>query len=157
MATVKVYRATQRAVDMIKGHLRKADLVECAALGIDADSALQESFKRSDMCYVQCLDMRPIVCAGVAPVGLLSDTGRPWMLGTDDIRLISRQVVRRSREIVLRFLDRFDYLENYVHVDNETSKAWLKWCGFTIEKPEVYGIHGELFHRFWMRRGKLCA
>lgn len=151
MAT-KGVKATQEAIDQLKGKLRAIDRLECVAFGHDPDKALQEGFERSELCFTASYNDRPVLAFGVRRESLLSDKGIPWMLATDDIKKLSRDVVMESKVYVAEFLKRFEYLENYVHVDNIISKRWLKWCGFTFDKPAPFGLNGEIFQRFWIRR-----
>lgn len=151
-SNVRAVIATQELIDQIKGRLRKADKIECFACGHDPDMSLQKGFETSVLCFVGMVGDEPVICFGLAQASLLGTVGIPWMVGTDSIKKISRGIVQRSRQVIGVFLDMYPYLENYVHTENKISIRWLKWCGFTLESPTAYGVHGELFHRFWIRR-----
>ena len=114
MAEVRVEEATQEHVDAMIGRLRKADEEECwASAHITADEGLQRSFNNSRLCWTAFVDDVPTLCFGVGAVSLLSDVGRPWLLGTDDIAKIGLRVVRHSRRYIYDMLDRFSLLENW--------------------------------------------
>lgn len=92
----------------------------------------------------------PAAMAGVAPAGILSFTGRPWMLATPALDSAPRTLLARlSQRHVAIMLRLFPRLENWVHADNRRSLRWLKWCGFVIDEPRACGVAGELFHRFY--------
>lgn len=150
----KVVPATQELINKLKGNLRKEDNRECLAMsGCSADISIQRGFERSMFCWVGMYDDEPVCVFGVvATSSVLRYKGIPWMLGTDAVPKVKMQVLRRSRKYVEKMLEPFQVLENWVDKRNTASKRWLKWCGFTIEKAEVFGMKGELFHRFWMKK-----
>lgn len=148
---VIVLQSTQTDVDAIKHRLRQIDERECRACGRTGAEALQIGLN-SEICMTAFYKHQPVMLFGVNRRSLLFNEGVPWLLGTDDVERIGSQIVRRSHKYIKMFMMAFSYLENYVHVENHVSINWLKWMGFTVEAPEPYGIHGEMFHRFWMRR-----
>lgn len=155
METCKIYAvpATQALIDRMKGNLREEDQREVFAMSNrSADEAMQTGLDVSDLCWVAMYGDEPVCAWGVAPAALLGSKGVVWMLGTPTLEKIGRSVVRHSKEYIALMLERYGYLENYVDTRNILSKKWLLWCGFTMDAPEKYGIRGELFHRFFMRR-----
>lgn len=135
--------------------MRQADLAEVFATGTDPVRALHEGIRRSVHCWVATVDGRPACVFGVAPIGsLLSDTGAPWMLGTDLITQHQRAFMRRSPRYIAHMLDAFSHLLNFVHAENEPSVRWLKRMGFTLHEPAPHGPNGALFHRFELRAAR---
>lgn len=86
---------------------------------------------------------------GVGSESLLSDVGVPWLLATDEITTVGVAFAKHSRYYVQQMLDHYSKLENYVDARNRVSRAWLRWCGFKVEKDPVT-FNGEAFHRFSM-------
>lgn len=149
-----VVPATQELIDKLKGRLRGDDERECyAMMGISADEGLQKGFDKSLLVWVGLLDGVPFNCFGVTSTSTLNYKGIPWMLGTDAIQHVKKEVKLQSRFYVRRMLSHFEILENWVDTRNKVSIAWLDWCGFTVEAPEIYGFEKKLFHRFWMKKG----
>lgn len=149
MATYRVVPSVEADIELLKGRLRAADVLEISAMFEGtADEALAVSYKNSTLCWTVFVDGNPEFVFGVVPGK--PGTGIPWLLGTDAVSKASLRIVRHSKEYVGKMLEKYPHLENFVDVKNELSKAWLKWCGFTIEEPVAYGLKGELFHRFHM-------
>jgi len=96
------------------------------------------------------LDGNPVGMYGVCPVSFLSFKGSPWLLGTDILRLHSREFLKGCKAIFPDLIKEYKYLENYVDCRNKTSIRWLKWLGFAIMEPEPYGPFKLPFHRFYM-------
>jgi hypothetical protein len=83
-------------------------------------------------------------------VGNHGGLGSPWLLATDDLALYSKRFLKDSYAEIQRVSKLYSRLENYVDSRNTKSIEWLKWCGFTVEQAEPYGLEGRLFHKFWM-------
>ena len=158
MKLSRTVQATQEHIDFLIGKLRDTDDKECwAAIRKTADQNLQLGFDRSSLCWAILKGEEPIGCFGVAPTSLLSNKGVPWLLATPELEKISYNFLRQSKEHVHRMLHMFDRLENWVDVDNEIATKWLRWCGFNMEDPKVYGFGKKMFRRFWLDREGLCA
>jgi len=136
----------------IAAHMRAADVAECAAGGAGAPlRALRDSVERSTWALVATYDGEPALVVGVAPIGgLLSDTGSPWMLGTDLVTRHYRAFIPHGPRYIARMQAAFSHLLNFVHAENAASIRWLKRMGFTVFDAAPYGPHGALFHRFEM-------
>jgi hypothetical protein len=150
--------ATEDHIESLLGRLRDIDNREClASIGKTADENLKMGFEISTKCWTILLGDQPIGAFGVAPEGLLSNKGIPWLLATDDLKKISYNFLRQSKEHVREMLEQYDRLENHVDIENKISSNWLKWCGFKMEEPKVAGVGRKLFRRFWMDKGGVCA
>ena len=136
----------------IATHMRAADVAECAAGGAGTPlQALCNSVERSDWTLVATYRHEPALVVGVAPIGgLLSDTGSPWMLGTDLVTRHYRAFIPHGPRYIAHMQAAFSHLLNFVHAENATSIRWLKRMGFTVFDAAPYGPHGALFHRFEM-------
>ncbi|MBQ7263648.1 MAG: hypothetical protein IJR14_08005 [Synergistaceae bacterium] len=95
---------------------------------------------------------RPVAIFGAGPAGD-GITGRPWLVGTDEIERHPVTFYRMSRPLVEEMRRRYERLENWTDARNMLSLRWLGWLGFHIEPPEPMGAEGRPFHRFWMERG----
>lgn len=117
--------------------------------------ALQRALIRSELAWTCFVRGVPAFMWGVARKGsLISETGAPWLLGTNAILDVRREFLKQSRAYVERMQERFSRLENHVHAGNRLSIRWLKWCGFALDDiPEL--INDEDFFLFW--RDAECA
>lgn len=148
---VEFVTATQEYIDGMKGRLRDSDERSCwSGAHITADDGLQRVFDRAVLCWVALVDGVPSVCWGVSRVTMVSVHGFVWLFSTDDIVKIGIRAVRNSKKYIDYMLAAFGFLETWVDVRNEVSLAWLKWCGFNVEKAEPIGLDGTCFHRLWL-------
>lgn len=134
-------------------NVRKNDVIELAALGLDPLLALMISYEQSKICYTVKVDD----CA-VGMFGLNSQVEEGvliWMIATDDLTKIQRRFVRNSRAFISEALSNFKQVYNYVDARNQDTINWLKWLGASFEEAEPYGVNGESFHRFTFTRGQL--
>jgi len=155
MARAKAVPAEVSNVGDMFGRIREADQSECyAAIGASAESGLLQSFAHTSegMRWAVVSERETIAIFGCAATAILSQTGIPWMVGTDRVAEFPISFARGGRRYVREMLTRFSYLENWVDVRNELSIKWLKWCGFHFDDPIPYGYEQKLFYRFWMKR-----
>jgi len=142
-------------IEAIAASLRPGDLAEIEAAGFEsAREALEASVSLSPLVCLTMLEAgRPIAICGVASL-LLSQTGRPWVLSTTtlDKPAAQRAFLAFSRQVVSLMRHRYDCLENYVDARYAAAIRWIEWMGFMLEPPVPYGVHGELFRRFWWKR-----
>lgn len=145
--------ATVDHVEDLAPRLRRADCAEIWATGrYSPREALHMSLRNSRASVAALADGVPFAIFGVAPRSALSETGIPWLLGSDDIEQHRRAFLRHGRVFVAAMLDMYPHLENYVDARNTTSIEWLKWLGFDILPATPFGVYRMLFHKFEMRR-----
>jgi hypothetical protein len=113
--------------------------------------ALEYSLSCSPLQWTIRLGEEAIGLFGVGEDPGCPDRGSPWLLATDKLEDIQTTFLKQSRDCVAKMKDRYSLLENWVDRRNLTSIKWLEWCGFTIFKPEPFGVEGKPFHRFEMR------
>ena len=82
--------------------------------------------------------------------------GVPWLLGTPDLDGLAMPFLRQNKAVLKKWLDHYQYLENYVWEKNVVHIKWLKWLGFEFEAALPMGKSGERFHRFFMG-SRTCA
>lgn len=147
----RVVKAEQKYLDMMKNSLRKEDLAEVwASSHYTGPEAIQKSFEVSSKCWIALKDKEPFICFGVAPKSLIGKTGVPWMLATDTILEAKIFFLKKSKYYINKMREGFSLLENWVDARNTLSRKWIKWCGYTIGKKEVYGMEKLPFFHFYM-------
>ena len=150
-ASFSVVTASTAHIPHLAANMREADRREVmASHGLGPIEALRGSFERSATAWTLMIENVPVAMGGVCPAGgMLSLTGRPWLLATPAMERAPRTLLARwSRLYVGTMLRLFPRLENHVHAGNRLSIRWLQWCGFTIDDvPEV--INDEDFYLFW--------
>lgn len=143
----------------ILGHnMNPDDIAEVrAAAGHTPMQALIQGVKHSPHPLVWIEDGIPYAMMGVSQGPLLNSEyiGHPWMLTHKYAVHKGKSWLKYSRKVVDIWMEDYDYLYNYVDDRHDRSKRWLKWCGFTLDEPEIYGAERLPFRKFWRR--KECA
>jgi len=127
--------------------MREQDKVEVMfSHGVEPLEALLACLE-SHECNTIVHQGQPVGMFGIHPVDDL--TASPWMLGTDKIPEIARDVMKVSSQWVKDKNKEYPILVNYVHEDNEVSKVWLRKLGFTfIQLIDDYGVGKQPFYEF---------
>lgn len=131
--------------------LRAADRQEIEVYGFPTNKALWRSFKGSIMRRTALIDgdVAAIWGVGGAP---LSETGQPFLMTSDAVEKVSPlRFVRIYQNEVLKMLQLFPHLVNYVDAAYTKAVRLLDIIGFTLGDPEPVGPHGAMFRKFEMR------
>jgi hypothetical protein len=148
-----------------KGIIRPATYEDCLTLAPvlrkeDKDEVWASGRHLPEEALIRCLRTTPntkvgvvdgeIICMfGVSPAKDMR-IGIPWMLGSDGIKKISKEFLRRNRDALDEVSIGYSTLINYVWSKNTTHIRWLKWMGFTIETSSMHVGHDqEIFYRFY--------
>lgn len=147
---VEARAATLADVEWFEPRLRQADRDELtAASGPDIARTLRQAIQSSlGRAYV----VEGAALFGFAPIGLLSGTAIPWMVGTPALNRMGRTLNRLGKAYCVETLRDFPLLVNYVDVRNEASVRWLKRLGFEFGEPQPFGVEQRPFMRFEMRQ-----
>ena len=147
-----------------KAVIRQATYEDCLALAPvlrqeDKDEVWASGKHLPEEALIRCLRSTPqtkvaeidgeIICMfGVSPAKDMR-IGIPWMLGSDGIKKVSKEFLRRNQEALAEISTGYTSLINYVWSKNTTHIRWLKWMGFTIEYQSMQVGHDqEIFYRF---------
>jgi hypothetical protein len=150
---VKFVKPTIELIEVIAADMRQADVDEVWASHHHTPiQALSDGWKVSDFSVIVTVNDDPCVMFGLVIRDILSGTGVPWLLGTDNALKYKRQFLIQTQPVINEMLTICTRLVNYVHIDNKVSIRWLKWIGFTIDEPLPYGCDNELFHKFYIER-----
>lgn len=144
-------------VQCLQGKLRKQDQDEVwAARGRDPDAVLYESVQASIRCWSITVEEDVLGILGVAPSELAGE-GQPWLLGTDSLATLSRQLIKEPAVFIEKMHKHFCVLRNVVDARNTVSMRWLSRIGFTVSStPIAYGPFSMPFYEFY-REDLPCA
>ena len=79
--------------------------------------------------------------------------GIPWLLASDEFfENHSWKFMRQCKEYFEVLIGSFDYLFNFVAVENTKAIRWLEWLGFTIERATLVHLNGLDFYKFYYRK-----
>ena len=129
-------------------NIRSADELEVhLSHQMSGREATIESWAYSDI-------VRGMVTDDGVACGLCGVVGqRIWMLGTDRLTESRRhrwQLCVQGRQWVDETIKELNApLFNQVYSKNHESIRWLKYLGFTVERPRPIGLSGALFCDFW--------
>lgn len=155
-AIVSIGPATLAHADYIARNMRESDVLEVrASHGHDPFQAARASVMASRFAFCGLLDNRPAYLFGMRDGTATDSTGYVWGLGTDELSSHSKSFWPASRNFIAFCRGHVDHLENFVHVDNHMSIAWLRRLGFEFDDPAPFGVEGRDFMRFWMKGGFL--
>ena len=154
MITARVRKARQSDIEIISDNMRQSDIDELwASDHIKPKEALERSYKDSSICFTIDYKGNPIGMFGVVPYTTIQDWGSIWLLATNDLCHVNRQLIRRSKYFIQILLRYFTHLENHVSCENIASIKWLAFCGAKLNPPEPYGPDNKMFQRFVFEQG----
>lgn len=120
--------------------MRRADVVECVALGRTPKQALRGGLSSSIPCLTALVDGRPEAMLGLVVQSALGGEGIPWMLGSDAIYDHPREMIRTGSALVAAMLDSTPSLTNVVAGENIRAIRMLRRWGFSIgEDRQLFG------------------
>lgn len=128
--------------------MRVADVLESReSCGMPPLEALTKSVRDSDFAACIIVNGKPEGILGFVAEGLGATA---WLLGTDALSSIPRQMVVEGRRITDEWTRYFPVLCNFVASHNDASIRWLKAIGFSVaDAPTAYGVHRSPFLFFW--------
>lgn len=152
-----VRRPTPEDVEFIIANIRDEDAAEIAAF--DGDSVRDVLAFTPDVehnAWVWERHGKVHAIFGVNPIEGRDGVGIIWMLATKSFDEHFMAFAAACKVVVDVMIEKYEYLYNYVSVENRKSIKWLKWLGFDVRPSEPIGINGAEFHRFEMWNTK-CA
>lgn len=121
-------------------------------MGRTPKQALREGISNSfDPVSVLNETGKPIAMFGVMSTSLVSGTGVPWFLGSDEVYRYPRDLLVTGEGVVAHWLTTFRKLENMVAVDNERAiRLLLKWGASFSDDIQIH--RGVEFVSFTLQR-----
>jgi hypothetical protein len=139
--TVRPWKASD-VTDLSK-RLGNAEVKELKAYGwLSSQEALTQSASRSELCYSVVEEPSGMVLAMFGCVRqetLLSRSACMWLLGSDDMYKIRFTFVKRSKQIINLFLERFSILWNVIDARCVGILKMLQSLGARLEPMTVNG------------------
>lgn len=143
---LEVVPARMTHVGPIASRMRDIDRLECKVFGHTPKTALRLGLIGATMAWTVLVDGRPEAMFGASTISLIDNSGRPWMLMTDEAGRQRRALVRLGRLYTEAMHRHYDTLHNWVHADNSSSIRWLSRLGYGIGGVEV--IRGQPMRPF---------
>lgn len=153
-----VLPSTPRDAELVASMAREADVMEVSsASGRPVVERLKWGVANGSPALTGWCIEGPLCMFGVTCRSVLTRDGTPWLISTTLVDRYGLSFVRGSREHFAQFMERYDYLSNYVDNRHTVAKRWLHWLGFSFGPPVPYGISGALFRRFWWSKEQVKA
>ena len=150
-----IRQPTRADAELLASRLREADRAELIADGSpDFFKTIDDGVWASVLSCSVFFDGELACIFGLVPYQrqVFGDIGVPWLLGTDLVAKHARQMRRVSVAYLKQMLHLYPVLVNHVHTKNTLAIRALRHMKFSIEPAVPYGVNGEPFHRFELRR-----
>lgn len=150
-SSIRIVPTRAQDIRDIADKLRDGDLKEMLAMGYP-HRILWRSYKRSFMTKTAFIDgdIAAVWGVGGTPLG---GEGNPWLVTTEAVNKISPLAFARIyQDEVIRMINIFPQLANYVDASYNKAIRLLDIVGFSLGEPEPMGKNGEMFIRFEMSR-----
>lgn len=93
---------------------------------------------------------QPCALWGVGPVSQDEDTGRFWLLTSEEIGAQAADMVALSIMILPEMLSHYRRLESIIDAGNKRAVELVRLLGFKIEPAKLHELTGRPCHRVWV-------
>lgn len=143
---VEIVEATSAHVRALKDNLREKDRQEIEAFGFSCAKGLWRSYRNGLRNRTALIDGKVGAMWGVGGA-YLGSVGQPWLLTSSDVYRISPlRFARLYQKEVIRMLELFPRLENYVSADYAAAVRLLSIAGFDI--GPIVKVGGGFYRKF---------
>jgi hypothetical protein len=148
MVKITIVPATIQHLNEVKDDFKSIDNKECYLIsGRTPSEVIAEEISQKNSVTVALADGVPVAFWGFKQMNWLLQSATPWLLATKHINKCKKSFVQASKRYFNQFTNRYKYLENYVLAENIWSIRWLKWLGFSVDKPkDIKGFQWRRFH-----------
>ncbi len=149
MKTLEIRKSIQSDILPIAHNMREDDVKEVWDSNLHSPyKALRKCLEIKGMSWTIIVNGIPVGMVGVSRGTLLSDTGTPWLLGTDVLIDDRKLFLKISRIVLKNISEGYRRLENYISTENQASLRWLRHLGFKFGE-EIKSVTGVVFKRFY--------
>ena len=149
---VELVPASPAHIGTIANRMRRADVIEQAALGRTPKQALRLGLASSIHVATAKVGGRPEAIFGLHPVSAIGGEGAPWFLGTDTVFRHGRDLLAIGPAILSAWLDSTPRLQNVVGSLNQPAIRLLRRWGFEVREEVIMSAGGVEFFAFSMSR-----
>jgi hypothetical protein len=167
MERFEIRPASRVHCTQLANYLRATDVLEIwRASGQEPLEALLSSIRDSDedMCWTALLRGHPVAIFGANnmtiedPDGNVIDEdlslGGIWLLASPGIYENKLDFMRNCKKYLRKMHERYEYLTNFIDIDNAPTQAWLSRMNFKpIQLVENFGFARTPFIQYVSKRG----
>lgn len=135
-----VEKATPNDAFDLAFNLRQLDKYEVAAMGNTPLEVLIAPFRytRNGVnTYTVFYNKEVVAMFGVISTPQNPKHGTVWMLASNELENHWLYFTKRTKKWVKYFLSDYNYVHNYISVEQKTNIKWLKWLGFSFKKQVI--------------------
>lgn len=160
MERFEIRPASRVHCTQLANYLRASDVLEIyRASGMEPLEALLDSLEVSDedMCWTALLRGHPVAMFGANNIehneGDEYKVGGIWLLASPGIYENKVDFMRNCKKYLRKMHERYDYLTNFIDIDNLVTQQWLPRLGFVpVQMVEDFGHSRTPFIQYVSRR-----
>lgn len=129
--------------------LRQQDKYELALMGNDPINALLAPFRfnRPNINTYTVLEKDNVLSMfGVVSDKINPKKGRVWFLSSELTRQQWIYFLKRNKKWTEYFLSHYEYVDNYVPIENKNTIKWLKWQNFCMNTNKMFVKNVEIVY-----------
>lgn len=136
-----------QAVKYIEEHLRPIDKKELQGAYTSVTTCAMHEFCDNFLAFSE--KGEPIAIYGIVkyPIDGLHAV---WMAGTTEIKKYKKELITMGLDEISRFTKEYGPITNYISIDNNESRRWLKKAGAVFDAP--FKENGITWQQFVIRR-----
>ena len=138
-----------QAVKYIEEHLRPIDKKELQGAYTSVTTCAMHEFCNNFLAFSK--NGEPIAIYGIVKYPI---DGRHavWMVGTTEIKKYKKELITMGLDEIGKFIKEYGPVTNYISIDNNESRRWLKKAGAVFDAP--LKENGVTWQQFVIRRNK---
>lgn len=138
-----------QAVKHIEEHLRPIDKKELQGAYTSVTKCATHEFCDNFLAFSE--KGEPIAIYGIVkyPIDGLHAV---WMVGTTEIKKYKKELITVGLKEIGRFIKEYGPVTNYISIDNNESRRWLKKAGAVFDAP--FNENSVTWQQFVIRRNK---
>lgn len=138
-----------QAVKYIEEHLRPIDKKELQGAYTSVTKCAMHEFCDNFLAFGE--KGEPIAIYGIAKYPI-DGCHAVWMVGATGIKKYKKELITMGLKEISRFIKKYGPITNYISIDNESSRRWLKKAGAVFGTP--FNENGVTWQQFAIRRNE---
>lgn len=138
-----------QAVKYIEEHLRPIDKKELQGAYTSVTKCAMHEFCDNFLAFGE--NGEPIAIYGVVKYPI-DGCHAVWMVGTIKIKNYKKELITMGLDEISRFIKEYGPITNYISIDNDKSRRWLKRAGAVFDAP--FNENGITWQQFVIGRNE---
>lgn len=138
-----------QAVKHIEKHLRPIDKKELQGAYTSVTKCAMHEFCDNFLAFGK--NGKPIAIYGIVKYPI-DGCHAVWMAATTEIKNYKKELITTGFKEIHRFIKEYGPVTNYISIDNESSRRWLKKAGAVFDAP--FNENGITWQQFVIRRNE---